>query len=136
MKRLIHTLAAASLVLLFGISANAQPSRDRDRDERYHRFGRATLDRVRGDLARAERNLRYVGDADMRRFHNIQEGLAGFQRKWERGRYDRDDLDQAIGNLHALVDRGRLRPRDRDLLADDLRRLRELHDRIERPPPG
>jgi hypothetical protein len=134
MNRLSRTLAAVSLVLLFGIGANAQPPRSADRDDRYHRFGRGTLDRVRADLGRAERNMRYIGEGEMRRFNNIRDGLADFQRRWERGRYDRAALDQAIGNLQALVDRGRLRPRDRDLLADDLQRLRGLQDRLERGP--
>jgi len=136
MKQLIRSFATASVLLLFGLTAYAQPPRERDRDDRYRSFGQATLDRVRADLSHAEGNLRYIGEGEMRRFQSTQQNLAAFQRKWERGRYDREDLDRAIGELHGLVERGHLRPRDRDLLTDDVRRLRELRERIDRNTRG
>ena len=136
MKRILTLLAAASLFLAFTDTAAAQPRpRYQDnRDDRYHSFGRGTLDRVRADLGRAERGLHYISPPDMRRFMNIREGLANFQRSWERGHYNRPELDQAIANLHALVERGRLHPRDRDMLAGDLRELRGLQRRMENGP--
>lgn len=136
MRRLLTMLAVAAFSLASAGELSAQPRpRYQERgDDRYHRFGRGVLDRVRADLGRAERNLHYVAPPDMRRFMNAQEGLANFQRAWERGRYNRAELDQAIANLHALVDRGRLRPRDRDVLAHDLSMLRDLHSRLERGP--
>ena len=136
MKQSNRSLATATVLLLFGCTAYAQPPRDRDRDDRYHSYGQATLDRVRADLTRAEGNLHYIGEGEMRRFQDIQRNLAAFQRKWEHGRYDRDDIDHAIGELRGLVDRGHLRPRDRDLLSDDVRRLRELRERIDRNTRG
>jgi len=132
MKRLIQFVVAVSLMHLSGTSLKAQPRYEDRGDERYHRFGREILDRIRGDLSRAERDLHYIAEPDLRRFQNTQANLGDFQRKWEHGRYDRVDLDRAIGGLNALVDRGHLRPRDRDMLGDDLRRLRDLQDRIER----
>lgn len=136
MKQSIRSFATASVMLLFCCIGYAQPPRDRGRDDRYHSYGQATLDRVRADLSRAQGNLRYVGEGEMRRLQNIQQNLAAFQRKWEHGRYDRDDLDRAIGELRSLVERGHLRPRDRDLLTDDVRRLRELRERIDRNTRG
>lgn len=136
MRKPFTFFAAASVLLLFAFTASAQRPYDRDRDDRYQRFGRTTINRVRADLSRAEGNMRYLGEGEMRRFQTIQRNLAEFQRKWERGRYDRDDLDRAIVDLRGLVDRGRLRPRDRDLLADDLRRLHELRDRLDRGTRG
>lgn len=124
-----------ALLLACAIPATSQPPRYSDRgprDERYHQFGRATLDRVRADLDNAAGNLRYIAPPDLRRFHGVREGLANFQRNWERGRYDRADLNRAITSLHSLVERGRLRPRDRDLLAGDVTQLRDLERRLER----
>ena len=135
MKGFIQALATAAALLMVTASADAQPRpRYQERgDDRYHRFGRGTLDRVRADLNHAQRSLHYITPPDMRRFMEAREGLANFQRSWERGRYNRPELDQAIFNLHALVERGRLRPGDRAMLANDLRMLRELHRNIERP---
>jgi len=132
MKRLLFTLLLSTIAVLLVLPASAQPRRYRDRDDRYHEYGRIVLDHVRGDLARVERHLRYISPPDMRRFENIRDGLASFESKWQRGHFDRGDLSEAISNLHALVDRGRLRPGDRDLLSDDLRRLRVLRDRTDR----
>jgi len=134
MKQSMRSFALLSAALLCGLTSYAQ--RYRGGDDHYSRFGRATLERVRGDLTRAEGNLRYLGEGEVRRFQSIQQNLGEFQRRWERGRYDREALDRAIGELHGLVDRGKLRPRDRDLLGDDVRRLRELRERIDRETHG
>ena len=128
MNRLLSLLAVAAFLLTGPAAVNSQPRGD----DRYHRFGRATLDRVRADLDNAARNLSYITPPDMKRFHGVREGLADFQRRWERGRYDRAALDKAIRSLQSLVDRGRLRPRDRDLLAGDVGQLVDLQRRIER----
>jgi hypothetical protein len=136
MKRLLYTLITAAFLVTLGNPATAQPRpRYQERgDDHYNRFGRGTLDRVRADLGHAERNLHYIAPPEMQRFLNVREGLAGFQRAWERGRYNRADLDQAIVNLQILVDRARLHPRDRDMLAGDLNQLRDMRERIERGP--
>lgn len=135
MRGFVHVLATAATLLLLTASADAQPRpRYQERgDDRYHRFGRGTLDRVRADLGHAERSLHYITPPDMRRFMNAREGLANFQRSWERGHYNRPELDQVIVNLHALVERGRLRPGDRNMLANDLMLLRDLQRNIDRP---
>jgi hypothetical protein len=119
---------AAALLMLLGVNATAQRYGD---DYYYRHWGREPLDRVRGDLNRAERNLSYLSEDEMRRFRHIREAINDFQRNWERGRYDGPALDETIGGLHALVDRSKLHQRDRDVLADDLHRLRDLRDRWE-----
>ncbi len=135
MKGFMQALATAATLLLITAAVDAQPRpRYQERgDDRYHRFGRGTLDRVHADLAHAQRSMHYIAPPDMRRFMNAREGLANFQRAWERGHYNRPELDQAIANLQALVERGHLRPGDRNLLANDLMLLREMHRNIERP---
>lgn len=128
LKRIIEVVLSVCLIAAFcGSVTNAQP-----RDDRYRMFGREALDRIRGDLGRAERNLRYISEPEMRRFYAIRDRLGNFQRNWERGRYDRGDLDATIGNLNVLVDRGHLHRVDRDILADDLSRLRDLRARMDR----
>ena len=120
---------AVALQLLVGVNVEAQRPGDADH---YRRWGREPLDRVRGDLDRAERHLDYLPGEEMRRFHHTRDAINRFQRDWERGHYDGRALDEAIGNLNALVERSRLHQRDRDNLADDVRQLRELREHWER----
>lgn len=137
MRGLIHLLVAAALCAAFTPSSFAQPSRRyQDRgDSRYHQFGRGTLDHVRADIARAERGLHYIGPIEMRRFYRVRDGLADFQRRWERGHYDGASLQQAISNLEAIVGHSRINPRDREILRRDLFQLRDLQRRIEHGGP-
>jgi hypothetical protein len=44
------------------------------------------------------------------------------------GRYDERQLDEVMGALRAVVQENRLQGRDRDVLSDDLNRLREFRD--------
>jgi hypothetical protein len=97
-------------LLLMGVSANAQ----------Y----REPLNYVRADLDRAGRDMYYLSGRELKRFNHVREEIAEFQAKWDRGRFDRHELDDVIGSLQSVVDKNRLEPRDRDRLLDDLSRLR------------
>ena len=128
MKTVFTTGIAALGLLLTAPGAFAQYGSDRGRYERGG-YQREPLDRVRADLDRAARDLYYLSGGEMRRFNKVREEIAEFQQKWERGRYDRHEMDEVIGSLQRVVDRNRLEPRDRDLLLNDLSRLRDLRAR-------
>jgi hypothetical protein len=68
----------------------------------------------------------------MRRFRIVRDRIFEFQRNWERGRFDREALNETIRGLDNIIDRYRLHPRDRDLLADDVSRLRDMRERYDR----
>ncbi|MBV8816743.1 MAG: hypothetical protein JO022_00225 [Acidobacteriaceae bacterium] len=127
MNHLRRNLVGLFACLLAASAVHAQPY-----DGRYREFGHETLARVRADLNRAEADLRYLSGEEMRRFNFVRSTINEFDRKWEHGRYAGEDLNEAIGGLARMVERSRLRPRDRDFLADDLRRLREMRERYER----
>ena len=131
MRSLLHKSLAAAIFLLLAFGANAQ-YRDRYRDDPYRTYGRGPLDRVRADLERAARHMNYLSEGEMRRFNRVQARIAEFQAHWERGTFDRADLDDIISNLRGVVERNRLRPGDRNILMDDVARLRALRDRNER----
>ncbi|HYL77940.1 MAG TPA: hypothetical protein VEU96_27250 [Bryobacteraceae bacterium] len=131
MRSLLHKSLAAATFLLLACSANAQ-YRDRYRDDPYRTYGRGPLDRVRADLNRAASNMNYLSEAEMRRFNRVQARIAEFQAHWERGVFDRSDLDDIIVSLRGVVDRNRLRPRDRDTLMNDIGRLRALREGYDR----
>lgn len=117
----VQGLAAAGL-LIFGLGANAQPRYD-------YGWGREPLDRVRADLDRSARDMRYLSGGELRRFERAREEIREFQEKWNRGRFDRHELDDVIGSLQKVVNGNRIRPRDRDFLLNDLARLREIRSR-------
>jgi hypothetical protein len=117
------TLLGASL---FGVAANAQyqpryGDRDYDRDDRY----RADLfERVRADLDRAA-SYAYWNEGDRHRIGKVREELGEFQRSGSR-----HELNDAIGALQKVVNDNRISPRDRDVLADDLYRMRDYRARM------
>jgi hypothetical protein len=117
------TRRVAVLLMTAGVSAFAQP------DPRYRSWGREALDRVRADTDRAERDLHYLPADEYDRFNKTRGEIREFQHRWEEGRYDKGALDHIIENLNHVVQHGRIHARDRDILADDVRRLRELRER-------
>ncbi|MDQ6758939.1 MAG: hypothetical protein M3Z32_03605 [Acidobacteriota bacterium] len=122
MQSALRNTIVASGLLLFGFGMNAQARYDYGR-------GREPLDRVRADLDRAARDMRYLSGGDFRRFDHARQEIREFQEKWERGRFDRHELDDVIGSLQSVVRSNRIRPRHRDLLMDDLARLRDFRAR-------
>jgi hypothetical protein len=131
MYRLSQVIFAGAALLLIAPAVNAQYG-DRGRRDSYRAYGQEPLDRVRADLNRAERDLNYLSSDEMRRFRFVRDRIFEFQRNWERGRLDREALNEAIRGMENIVDRYRLRPRDRDMLADDVSRLRDMRERYDR----
>ena len=101
----------------------------RDRDEFYRGDWRAHFfDRVRDDLDHAARSAFPFGE-DRYRLARVRQELDELQRDWASGRWDRRELDDVIDALKRVVRDNRLAPRDRDILTDDLNRLREIRER-------
>jgi hypothetical protein len=124
MRRFVATILAGSALLLLTVSANAQyPRGDRyyDRDDYRNRGG--ILERVREDLNRAESHS-YANGGDRKRFNKVREELNDFQRSG-----NPHELNEPIGRLQNVVNDNRLAPRDRDILADDLYRMRDFRAR-------
>ena len=101
----------------------------REREDFYHgRDWRAQLfARVRQDLDWVSRST-FRGD-DRYRLDRTYRELDDLQRDYASGRWDRRSLDDVIQALDRVVDDNRLAPRSRDMLRDDLSRLRELRER-------
>jgi hypothetical protein len=118
--------------------------RDDDRGRDYNRdddrFYREREDYFRGDdwrgqlFARVRRDLDYAARSTFRgddryRLDRTYRELDELQRDYYSGRWDRRSLDDVIQALDGVVDDNRLAPRDREILRDDLNRLRGLRDR-------
>lgn len=134
---LSRTLAGAGL-LLISLTASAQ-DRDRDFDtyhgERAERFRderwRAHLfERVREDVDHV-RSVTWPRGGDQYRLGRTIEELNELQGKLANGVFDRHELDEVIGALARVVRDNRMAPRDRDILGDDLKHLREYREHHE-----
>ncbi len=127
-KMAIRLAVPALLLLALGASARSY-AQDRDdyryeRGRRYERVG-SLVDRVQYDLGRANT---YFSRSDQRRVAAARHELAEFQRAWAAGRFDRRDLNDAIGAVQTVVNRNALGYRDRNILLEDLNRLREVRE--------
>ncbi|HLW77292.1 MAG TPA: hypothetical protein VKS01_09900 [Bryobacteraceae bacterium] len=101
----------------------------RDRDEAFRGDWHARLfERVRQDLDHAQAGTFPIGTDEFRLVRTKQE-LNQLQSAWTSGNFDRHDLDDVINAMQRVVADNRLSGRDRDMLNDDLNRLREFRDR-------
>ena len=55
--------------------------------------------------------------------------LDELQQKLSEGFYDERELDETMGAMQQVVQSNRLAPRDRDILGDDLSRMRDFQPR-------
>jgi hypothetical protein len=122
---------------------------DRDRDNRvrddrdqdaYHRerddffrgqdWRQTFFQRIRGDLYHVQSVTFPVGGDQYRISRTLQE-LNELQDKLARGYYDERELNDVIAAMQRVVQDNRLQRRDRDILADDLDRMRDFRERHE-----
>ena len=131
MKHLLVKSLIGSSLLLFGTAAFAQ---DRDRDDRYHQgdrdegFWRGRLfERVRADLDHIQ-SVTPVFSGDEYRLVRVKEELGELQRKYDDRGYDSAKMEDVVVAMQRVVSDNHLAGRDRDMLSDDLTRLREFQD--------
>jgi hypothetical protein len=101
--------------------------------EREQRFQgdnwRATFfQHIREDLDHVESNTFPFG-GDQARLARTKNELDELQQKLAQGVFDERELDETMGALRQVVESNRLDPRDRDVLSDDLTRMREFRAR-------
>src|SRR5579871_2436222 len=102
----------------------------RDRDSSFQgNEGRAMFfQRIREDLDHATSGA-FPFTGDRARLERTQRELDELQKKLAMGYYDERSLDQTIAFLESVVQGTRLAPRDRDMLSDDLARMRDFRVR-------
>lgn len=74
--------------------------------------------------------LAFTG-GDQYRIARAKEELNELQNKMLAGQYDQPELDEVIATLQRVVADNRLTPRDREILTDDLNRMREYREHHE-----
>ena len=102
--------------------------RDRETWFRGQNWRGQLFQRVRQDLDYVQ-SATFPGGGDQFRLGRTRQELDELQGKLAAGRYDERELDDVIGALQRVVQDNRMSRRDRDLLADDLSRLRDFRAR-------
>jgi hypothetical protein len=102
----------------------------RERDESFRRenWRERFFERVRDDIEHAQ-SISFPFGNDQYRLAKTKQELNELQAGMDSGRYDPRDLDDVIGALARVVQDNRLGLRDREILTDDLNRLREFRAR-------
>lgn len=132
MRHILLKSVATSSLLLFAITTTAQ---DRGRDEeRYHQGNRDEgwwrghlFQRVRDDLEHVQ-SVTFPFSPDQYRLTKVKQELNELQGKYESQGYDQPELDDVISALSRVVSDNHLSGRDREMLSDDLGRLREFRE--------
>jgi hypothetical protein len=132
MRNFLRTAPAAALLILAS-SAFAQPDWYAHRDERFrdvhwraHLFTevKADLDHVQGATAAFRLGDEY-------RLVRTKEELGELQSDLDGRHYNQQKLDEVIGTMQTVVADNRMPPRDREVLNDDLHRLRDYREHHE-----
>ena len=135
MRHILLKLSAGACLLVFGASVGMAQDRDRDsswyqsRNSFFHeQHWKAHLfQRVREDLDRVQSST-FPGGGDEYRIVRTKQELGDLQAKLAENRYDQPQLDDVIAGMQRVIDSNKLAPRDRDMLSDDLSRMRDYRE--------
>jgi hypothetical protein len=130
MKNVLIKASVLTGLVVFGTSVYAQ-TRDDDRyyqEKRDENWWRGhVFQRVRDDLDHIQQ-LTPKLSTDEYRLVVVKKDLNDLQGKLNSGRYDEPALDRTIGAVEKVANDNTLSTRDRQLLLDDLRHLREFRE--------
>ena len=125
-------LTAATLMAAFAFGMVAQDWYHQ-REERYRgeQWRPQLFNHVRNDLEHVWAGL--AKDRERERLEKTQQELTKMQADLDVGRWDNGLLNDVIDSVRKSSNDERLTARDRDILADDLRRLKEFQDQHNHP---
>jgi hypothetical protein len=124
MKR---TLTICAIITAFVLSAAAQDWYHQ-RDDRYRgdAWRSHLFTEVRADLEHVWSG--HAADKERERLTKTEEELTKMQADLDQGRWDNGILNDVIDSIRKSSDDQRLAARDKNVLADDVRRLKEFQD--------
>jgi hypothetical protein len=89
------------------------------------------IDRVHEDLNHAYGEWHF-SDADRDRLNKAERQLREFAQKWSNAKFDKGELDDAIGSIQHVLDNNRMPVESRDALSSDVARLRQMREAYDR----
>ncbi len=123
----MRQLITAGILVISGLSFSAV-AQDwyHDRDARYRgdQWHSTVFADVRSDLDHI-RSARRASDKERRRLERTREELTDLQEKLDHGVFDNGHVNDVIDSLNKSAGDDRLSRRDRDVLADDLSRIKD-----------
>jgi hypothetical protein len=130
MKSFLSGAAIAAGLLMAGGLAQAQPEQQRGSYTPDAVSG--LIDRVHGDLnASYADGWKFTG-GDRSRLNEAEKQLREFAKKWDKGHFDKGQLDGAISRIQHVVDSNHMPPGDRNQLDDDLGQLRHMRESYDK----
>ena len=126
-----NTLAAAALLVFAGGVYAQHDDWYASREGRWHGEGwrMRLFSHVREDLDHVQSVT--FGGRDQYRLTRTKEELNELQGKLEHHEYDQGKLDEVIASLQRVASDNHMAPRDREMLNDDLSRLRDYREHHE-----
>ena len=120
-----NSTAAAAFLVLAGAAFAQSPDWYQQREERFRgeNWRGRLFTEVREDLNHVQATT--FGGRDEFRLVRTKQELDELQGALAAHRYQEQKLDEVIGTLQRVVADNRMPPRDRDMLNDDLQRLRD-----------
>jgi hypothetical protein len=120
-----------AILAAFALSAAGQDWY-KEREERFRgeQWRAHLFIHVRTDLEHVRSGR--AADRERERLQKTEEELTKMQADLDQGRWDNGILNDVIDSIRKSSDDERLARRDRDILADDLRRLKEFQDQHNR----
>jgi hypothetical protein len=130
MKRMLSFLAIAMMLLNSTMYAQRYPGGGQRGGIYEDRGGwrgssGSPVQRVLSDLDRIQ-GRSSVDKHERDHFNKARQELYRFEERWRGGRFDSGRLDKAMDNIEHLARSHQLHPRDRSVLAQDLRMLGQL----------
>ena len=124
-------LTTGAIMAAFALSAAGQDWY-KEREERFRgeQWRAHLFMHVRTDLEHVWSGR--AANQERERLQKTEEELTKMQGDLDQGRWDNGILNDVIDSIRKSSDDQRLAPRDRDVLADDLRRLKEFQDQHNR----
>lgn len=95
----------------------------RAQDWRMHMF-----ETIRGDIEHVQQTSPWKAQREAKRLERTKEELRDLQGKLMRHNFDGGELNDVIDSLQKSANDDRLSRRDKDILADDLNRLRDYRE--------
>jgi hypothetical protein len=123
----------AGLVVLacLAVTAGAQDwYHDRDARFRGEAWRGRIFEHVRVDLEHVGSAI-WASGKERRRLERTKEELYDLQAKLAHGQYDEHELDDVIDSMKKSANDDRLASRDRDVIFDDMNRLRDYREHHE-----
>ena len=116
------------IVLMVGVALALMPPANAQFGVKYDsRSVSELVDRVHTDLDHAYGVHHFSGD-DRDRLNHAEKELRDFAQKWDRGKFDKSQLDGAISAIQHALDNNKMPPDARDAVSDDLSQLRKMRE--------